>query len=144
MQSTETFELFILRNLILIHSVCKNTFWHPLHTKTKSSYLVLVGNTPREVTLALRIAGKKKEILILKSFSNKPLFLHVCSTSLLKIQILDSSKLKEFADDNFKFDENGKKFSKPVEKTVRKGEIAHYQQFLLFPQCFLKTNTSDT
>ena len=26
-------------------------------------------------------------------------------------QILDSSKLKEFADDNFKFDENGRKLS---------------------------------
>ena len=32
--------------------------------------------------------------------------------SFTKRQILDSSKLKEFADDNFKFDENGKKFSK--------------------------------
>ena len=28
-----------------------------------------------------------------------------------KRQILDASKLKEFADDNFKFDKNGKKFS---------------------------------
>ena len=27
-------------------------------------------------------------------------------------QILDSSKLKEFADDNFKYDENGREFSK--------------------------------
>ena len=35
-------------------------------------------------------------------------------------------KLKEFADDNFDFDENGRKLSKQVE------------QFLLFPQCFLK------
>ena len=33
-------------------------------------------------------------------------------------QILDSSKLKEFADDNFKFDENGRKLSKWVENTV--------------------------
>ena len=39
-------------------------------------------------------------------------------------QILDSTKLKEFADDNFKFDENGKKLSKWVENTVGKGEIA--------------------
>ena len=31
-----------------------------------------------------------------------------------KQQILDSSKLKEFADDYFKFDENGRKFSKRV------------------------------
>ena len=30
----------------------------------------------------------------------------------------DSSKLKEFADDNFKFDENGRKLSKREENTV--------------------------
>ena len=54
----------------------------------------------------------------------------------LKRQILDSSKLKEFADDNFKFNENGGKISKRVENTVGKGEIARYEQFLLFPQCF--------
>ena len=52
--------------------------------------------------------------------------------------MLDSSKLKEFADDNFKFDENGRKLSKRVENTVGKGEIARYEQFLLFPQCFQK------
>ena len=38
-------------------------------------------------------------------------------------------------DDNFKFDENGRKFSKRLENTVGKGEIARYEQFLLFPQC---------
>ena len=54
------------------------------------------------------------------------------------LQILDSSKLKEFADDNFKFDENGMKLSKRVENTVGKGEIARYEQFHLFPQCFQK------
>ena len=53
-------------------------------------------------------------------------------------QILESSKLKEFADDNFKFDKNGRKLSKRVENTVGKGEIARYDQFLLFPQCFQK------
>ena len=52
--------------------------------------------------------------------------------------ILDWSKLKQSADDNFKFDENSRKFSKRVENTVGKGEIARYEQFLLFPQCFLK------
>ena len=45
---------------------------------------------------------------------------------------------KEFADDNFKFDENGRKLSKQIENTVGKGEIARYEQFLLFPQCFQK------
>ena len=56
--------------------------------------------------------------------------------SLPDDQILDSSKLKEFADDNFKFDKIGRKLSKQVENTVGKGEIARYEQFLLFPQCF--------
>ena len=49
-----------------------------------------------------------------------------------------SSKLEEFADDNFKFEENGRKLSEQVENTVGKGEIARYEQFLLFPQCFQK------
>ena len=134
----------------------------------------------------------------LNPFPNKPWFLHVCSTSLLKTmwerkkllitsnfsfshsvfypfeelssvlikfeivvcnslsleesktcrlgeglpitrqQILDSSKLKEFADDDFKFDKNGRKLSKWVENLVGKGEKARYKQFLLIPQCFQK------
>ena len=53
-------------------------------------------------------------------------------------QILDSSNMKEFADDNFKFDENGRMLSKQVENTMGKGEIAHYEQILLFPHCFQK------
>ena len=31
-----------------------------------------------------------------------------------------------------------KELSKQVENTVGKGEIARYEQFLLFPQCFQK------
>ena len=48
------------------------------------------------------------------------------------------SKLKEFADNSLKLDENGRKLSKRIENTVGKGEIAGYEQFLLFPQCFQK------
>ena len=55
-----------------------------------------------------------------------------------KRQILDSSKLKEFADDGFRFDENVRKSSKRVENTVGKREIARYEQFLLFPRFFQK------
>ena len=54
-------------------------------------------------------------------------------------KILDRSKLKRSADDNFKFDENSRKFSKWVENSMGKGEIARYEQFLLFLQCFQKT-----
>ena len=39
----------------------------------------------------------------------------------------DSFKLKEFADDHFKFDKNDRKFSELVENTVGKGEIAHHE-----------------
>ena len=63
--------------------------------------------------------------------------------TLSQRQVLDSSKLKEFADDKFKFDENGIKFSKPIENTVGKGEIPRYEQFLLFLQCFPKTYIAD-
>ena len=57
-------------------------------------------------------------------------------------KMLDSSKLKGFADNNVKFNEN-RKFSIRVENTVGKGEIARYQQFLLFPQCFQNTYSAD-
>ena len=52
--------------------------------------------------------------------------------------------MKEFADDNFKFDESDWQFLKLVENTVGKGEIARYEQFLLLPLCFQKTCTADT
>ena len=39
---------------------------------------------------------------------------------------------------------NARKFSKRVENTVEKVEIAHNKQFLLYPQCFQKTSTADT
>ena len=61
-----------------------------------------------------------------------------------KRQILDSSKLEEFANANFQLDLNGGEFFKQVENTVGKGEIARREQFLIFPQCFLKTCTEDT
>ena len=62
----------------------------------------------------------------------------VINWPITRRQILDSSKLKEFADDNFKFDENRRKLSKWIENTVGKGEISRYEQFLFFPQCFQK------
>ena len=46
--------------------------------------------------------------------------------------------MKDLTDDNLKLEENGRKLFKPVENIVGKGEIARYEQFLLFPQCFQK------
>ena len=65
-------------------------------------------NTP-----CLLARGGKKNLKISHILTKKFL-------TFTKRQILDSSKLKEFADDNFKFDENGRKFLKPVENTVGK------------------------
>ena len=45
--------------------------------------------------------------------------------------------MKEFAD-YFKFDENGRKFSKWVENTVGKGEIAPKRAISHFPTMFSK------
>ena len=65
--------------------------------------------------------------------------LHVWSFNPLPDnKVLDWSKLKQIEDNIFKFDENSRKFSKWVENTVGRGEIARYEQFLLFPQCFQK------
>ena len=79
------------------------------------------------------IMVKKKNHMLSSSFSSfyQPITIR---------QILDSSKLKEFADDNFKFDKNGRKLSKWVENTVGKGEIARHEKFLLFPKCFQKAS----
>ena len=54
------------------------------------------------------------------------------------------SKLKEFADDNFKFDENGRKFFRWIGNTMEKGEIGRYEQILPFPHCFQNTRTADS
>ena len=95
--------------------------------------------------------GEKEELLVTSNFTIAHVFYPIwhllfvlnALEPLPKRQILDASKLKEFAEDNFKFDEIGRKFSKWVENTVGKGEIACYKQFLLIPRCFQKTCTVD-
>ena len=70
--------------------------------------------------------------------SNNYFYVSKCFNPFPIDEILDSSKLNEFADNNFELDENWRRFSKRVENTVRKEEIACYEQFLLSPQCFSK------
>ena len=57
--------------------------------------------------------------------------------------MLDSTKLKEFADVNFKLDEMAESFQR-LWKTVGKGEIACYEQLFLFAQCFQETCNAET
>ena len=73
------------------------------------------------------------------------MFSNAFSSGLLKLVLTNYQmtnyrlvQIEQSADDNFKFDENGRKLSKWVENTGGKGEIAHYEQFLFFPQCFQK------
>ena len=77
---------------------------------------------------------------ILRSLSVKPHYNQPtkCGFNPLPDKFWTLPNWKIFADDNFKFDDNGRKLSKEVENTVGKGEIARYEQFLLFPQCFQK------
>ena len=54
----------------------------------------------------------------------------------------NSSKLKEFADNDFDFDGNGRKFSKWVENIGGKEKLLIMSNFS-FPLCFQKTCTAD-
>ena len=58
--------------------------------------------------------------------------------SIVRRQTVKHSKLKDFADDNFKIDENDIKFSKRVENIVGKGKIARYEQLLLLSHSVFK------
>ena len=73
-------------------------------------------------------------IFTFKPFPNKPLFLPVCNTD----------KQFLFFPTVFSIHENGGKFSERAENAVGKGEIARYEQFLLFQQSFQKTCTAET
>ena len=56
----------------------------------------------------------------------------------LNDKILDLSELKAFADNKINVPETMKSVCERIEKVLRKGEIAGYQHFLLFPKCFRK------
>ena len=53
-------------------------------------------------------------------------------------------KIKGFADDDSKFNDNDRKFSKRIENIVGNREIDRYEEFLLFTQCFQKICSADT
>ena len=57
-----------------------------------------------------------------KEFADDPFEFDENGRKLAKRLILGSFKLKEFAEDNFKFDEDGRKFLKRVENTMWKKE----------------------
>ena len=62
--------------------------------------------------------------------------------SLPNNKFLDWSKFKAFADDKINLTLKHKFCLGWIENIVGKGEIAGYQHFLLFPQCFQKVSFS--
>ena len=94
---------------------------------------------------------KKEKLLVTSNFSFshsvfKRLVLQTCTLQgligkgfkpITRRQILDSSKVKKFADDNFEYDENGRTLSKRVENAVGKGAISPFPTVFskgLFPR----------
>ena len=59
-------------------------------------------------------------------------------------QILGSPKLKASVDDNFKFDGNGREFSKKGKRNREKRRNCSLSAIYPFPQCFQKICTKDT
>ena len=70
-----------------------------------------------------------------KNFLNCPLQINSLSLSKTTYVRLIQTE-KKIADDNFKFDENGREFAIRVKNTGEKGDCARHEQFLLFAQCF--------
>ena len=56
----------------------------------------------------------------------------------------NAGTIRKFWDKYIKFSQSPHIYTTRVENTVGKGEIARYEQFLLFPLCFQKTYTADT
>ena len=88
----------------------------------------------KSVWADVRAGWHESKLFTLFNFSTcQRTILHRDINPLPDDKILDWSKLKQSADNNFEFDVISRKFSKLVENTVGKGEIARNEQFLLFP-----------
>ena len=68
---------------------------------------------------------------------------HIILTLHPHMSILGSSSSAANEDMMSKIKKMGIQFSDWVENIVGKEEIAHYEQFLLFPQCFQKQSVVD-
>ena len=92
----------------------------------------------RHFKIPLNVTKRMGFVFEMEGSQNDALFLMLSKTT--NFRLFQSKR----ADDNFKVVENGRKLSYRVKNVVGKGEIACYEQFLLFPQCFQETGTADT
>ena len=77
----------------------------------------------------------------IKRTCSKPKQVVLCEKDVLRFpkrQTFDSSKPKGFADDNFEFDDNDRKFSKLVENTGGKRRNCSLRAISPFPTLFSK------
>ena len=84
-----------------------------------------------------------KEVTIIVTFNlSSAIALNLVQSKILlfgkELTLFQTTKLKEFEDGNLKLDDKGRNFSRWVENTVGKREIARYEQFLLYSQLFSK------
>ena len=93
-----------------------------------------------KIQIAYETLWKKVKLLKMSNFTFSP----QCFLKAFFLQFVNLFPNDKFADNSFNLDENGRKSFKWVENTVGKGEIARYEQFLLFPQCFQMACTADT
>ena len=118
--------------MAVLHSkqglLCDKTFSVLLQRRSLSSFQQTTAKTKSPTALSLthlnrpnKKFSKRRDFLLIGYYNSSKsiiycgvLNLELCDVMLAfpKRQILDFSKLKESADDNFKFDENGRKFSK--------------------------------
>ena len=113
----------------------KIVVWDRVKFKRSSDETIKMAKNELKVEKGRKYCEKKREIasyqhfLLSRQCFQKAFFLMVVrfrdcfvkASPFPKRQILNSTKLNEFADDNFKVDENGRKISKRVENTVGKG-----------------------
>ena len=114
-----------------IESICRLTIkftYYELKTFLKKEKMLVTG--------IFSISYHVFERLLHRGLLNSEL----CCKDLTRYQTTNSRlpNWKSLPTTISKFDKNGRKLSKQVENTVGKGEIARYEQFLLFPQCFQK------
>ena len=145
--------MLLLRYLLetLKLGVCIQPFPPPLQKKKKKKrkklcpFFDLLYEEPYSRALAPACGGLVEQslwyqhvLLFPQCFYPKP----ISSTlPFPRRQMLDSSKLKEFADDNFKFDGSVIMSSNWLEKHWEKEKLLITSNFS-FPQCFHKTCTA--
>ena len=97
---------------------------------------------PKCLSILSKIKCFHKQMLFIINRHVSPKFCPWLKTKLPNDKLLDWSKLKALANDKLNVAKMTISVFDSVENTLRKGENAGYQHFLLFSQCFPKPSSS--